>query len=76
MIELAIFIIVVLALWKLRKAIQSWVLVNSDKAEVWAADQKVDMQDDLADLDKKVDKIKEANDGKWFTLDGITSKMQ
>lgn len=76
MVELTIFIVVILAIWKLRKSIQSWVEVNSEKAEVWATDTRVDIQEDLASLDKKVDSIKAANNGKWFTLSGIESKMQ
>lgn len=75
MVELSIFVVLVLFLWKFRKPIQFWAETNTDKAEVWAVSQKADMQEDLAELDTKVDAIKAANNNKWFTLNGIESKM-
>ena len=71
MFELTLLIVAILLLYGLAK---KYILVQNEKVEIWVEDQRVDLQDDLKALSDRVDSIKEVN-GKWFSLDEITSKM-
>ena len=72
MVELIVAVVAILLLYGLAK---KYIAVQNDKAEVWVGHQKADLQDDLQQLDKRVDDLK-AKNGKWFSVSDIESKMQ
>ena len=73
MTELVILVICILLFYSLAK---KYMQVQNDKASIWVAEQKADLQSDLKALDERVEAIKASNGNKWFSIDDIDSKMQ
>ena len=73
MFELVVLIVAILLFYGLAK---KYMVVQNEKLAIWVADQKADLQDDLKALDDKIDNLKQANGGKWYTISSIESKMQ
>lgn len=73
MFELIVAIVAILLFYGL---IKKYMSVQNEKAELWVVEQRAGLQDELKSLDDKIDSIKAKNNGKWFSITDIESKMQ
>ncbi len=74
MVELAVAIVIVVIVVATRKLQKLYLDDKLEEAEAWVAEVKLERQDALRELDKRVDKILKSDT--WVTSKKILDKMQ
>ena len=76
MLELIIALVIAVVLWNLRTAFYNQSEIWKDKVSLSTSDSKLDLQDDIVDLHKRIVDKKATQDGKWYGIKDIDELMK